>query len=164
MSHIQRLTVALAERYAIERELGKGGMATVYLARDLKHERQVAIKLLSPEIGAALGAERFLLEIKTTANLRHWHIVPLYDSGEIRLAPLANGEGVQTLLYYVMPLVEGETLRERVDRERQLPIDEALRTAREVADGCRERISRDVVNCCASVHRPESRPRKYISR
>jgi len=85
MSDVQRLSVALANRYTVERELGRGGMAIVYLARDLKHDRNVAIKVLSPEIGAAVGAERFLLEIKTTANLRHPHIVPLYDSGEAQL-------------------------------------------------------------------------------
>ena len=120
---IQQLVDALAERYAIERELGAGGMATVYLARDLKHDRDVAIKVLHPDLGAALGAERFLTEIKTTAKLQHPHILPLLDSG--------NADG---LLYYVMPLVTGETLRARLVRERQLPLDDALRISREVAD------------------------------
>ena len=141
-----RLRAALADRYGIERELGAGGMATVYLAHDLKHDRQVAIKVLRPEIGAALGADRFLLEIKTTANLRHPHLVPLYDSGEVRLEPAAAGEGPQILLYYVMPLVEGESLRDRLTRDRQLPIDEALRIAGEVADALSYAHARGVVH------------------
>ena len=120
---VSRLTSALEGRYRIERELGRGGMATVYLAEDLKHGRNVAIKVLRPELAMALGAERFLREIATTANLRHPHILPLYDSGE------AGG-----FLYYVMPLVEGESLRDRLDRLKQLPIEEALTIAREVAD------------------------------
>ena len=111
-----RLATALADRYRIERELGAGGMATVYLAQDLKHDRQVAIKVLKPELGAVLGAERFLAEIKVTANLQHPNLLPLFDSGA------ADG-----LLYYVMPYIEGETLRARLDRERQLPVDETLR-------------------------------------
>ena len=118
-----RLASALADRYRIERELGAGGMATVYLAHDLKHERDVAIKVLHPDLGAALGAERFLTEIRTTARLQHPHILPLLDSGD------ADG-----LLYYVMPLVTGETLRTRLERERQLPVDESVLIAREVAD------------------------------
>ncbi len=117
-----RLAAAIADRYRVERELGAGGMATVYLAHDLKHERDVAIKVLHPDLGAALGADRFLAEIKTTAKLQHPHILPLLDSGA------ADG-----LLYYVMPYVRGETLRARLDRERQLPLDDALRIAREVA-------------------------------
>ena len=120
---ITRITAALSDRYAIERELGAGGMATVYLAHDIKHERDVAIKVLHPDLGAALGSERFLSEIRTTARLQHPHILPLLDSGE------ADG-----LLYYVMPLVTGETLRTRLERERQLPINEAVLIAREVAD------------------------------
>ncbi len=118
-----RLTAALTTRYRLERELGAGGMATVYLAHDLKHERDVAIKVLHPDLGAALGGERFLTEIRTTARLQHPHILPLLDSGE------ADG-----LLYYVMPFVTGETLRARLERERQLPIDDAVLIAREVAD------------------------------
>ncbi len=118
----ERLTAALADRYHLDRELGAGGMATVYLAHDLKHDRDVAIKVLHPDLGAALGAERFLSEIRTTARLQHPHILPLLDSGE------ADG-----LLYYVMPLVTGETLRARLERERQLPIADAVRIAREVA-------------------------------
>jgi eukaryotic-like serine/threonine-protein kinase len=120
---LDSLTASLAERYRIERELGAGGMATVYLARDLRHDRDVAIKVLEPELGAVLGGERFLSEIRTTARLQHPHILPLLDSGD------AGG-----LLYYVMPLATGETLRARLERERQLPIDDALRIAREVAD------------------------------
>ena len=120
---IERLRTALADRYRIERELGAGGMATVYLAHDLKHDRDVAIKVLHPDLAAALGAERFLAEIRTTANLQHPHILPLHDSG-----------AVDGFLYYVMPFIEGETLRARLTRERQLPVDDALRIAREVAD------------------------------
>ena len=119
---IARLTSVLAERYVVERELGAGGMATVYLAHDRKHDRDVAIKVLHPDLGAALGVDRFLSEIKTTAKLQHPHILPLLDSGE------ADG-----LLYYVMPVVTGETLRARLERERQLPIPDAVRIAREVA-------------------------------
>ena len=119
---LNRLTAALADRYRIERELGQGGMATVYLAADLKHDRQVAIKVLRPELAAVIGAERFLSEIKTTANLQHPHILPLFDSGA------ADG-----FLFYVMPLVVGETVRDRIDREKQLPITDAVRIASEVA-------------------------------
>jgi serine/threonine-protein kinase len=118
-----RLTAALADRYRIERELGAGGMATVYLADDLRHERKVAIKLLKPELAAVIGAERFVVEIKTTANLQHPHILPLFDSGT------ADG-----FLYYVMPYIAGETLRSKLDRENQLDVDEAVRIAVAVAD------------------------------
>jgi serine/threonine protein kinase/tetratricopeptide (TPR) repeat protein len=126
---------ALSDHYRIQRELGQGGMATVYLAEDLKHNRKVAIKVLNPELAAALGAERFLREITTTANLRHPHILPLYDSGE------AGG-----FLYYVMPYVEGESLRDRLNREKQLPLDDALRIAREVADAMSYAHRRGVVH------------------
>lgn len=118
---LQQLQAALADRYRVERELGRGGMATVYLARDLRHDRHVAIKVLDPELGASIGAERFLAEIKTTARLQHPHIVPLLDSGDV------GG------LYYVMPYVSGESLRSRLARERQLPVDAAVRIAIEVA-------------------------------
>jgi eukaryotic-like serine/threonine-protein kinase len=118
-----RLGAALADRYRLERELGQGGMATVYLAHDLRHDRQVAIKVLRPELAAVLGAERFVVEIKTTAALQHPHILPLFDSGS------ADG-----FLYYVMPYVEGETLRTRLDREKQLGIEEAVKITTEVAD------------------------------
>jgi hypothetical protein len=117
-----RLNAALQDRYRIERELGEGGMATVYLADDLKHERKVALKVLKPELAAVVGAERFLAEIKTTANLQHPHILPLFDSGE------ADG-----FLFFVMPYIEGETLREKIDREKQLPVDEAVGIATAVA-------------------------------
>ena len=123
MTALPGLAVALSDRYRIERELGQGGMATVYLGHDLKHDRDVAIKVLHPDLGAALGGERFLTEIRTTARLQHPHILPLLDSGA------ADG-----FLYYVMPYVTGETLRARLERERQLPIEDALRIAREVAD------------------------------
>src|SRR5947207_15840121 len=119
---LERLGAALAEHYAIERQIGAGGMATVYLARDLKHDRAVALKVLRPELAAVLGIERFLSEIRVTAHLQHPHILPLFDSGQ------AGG-----LIYYVMPHVEGESLRQRLEREKQLPIDEALRLAGGVA-------------------------------
>src|SRR5215211_5711339 len=124
---------AIAGQYRIERELGSGGMATVYLATDLKHERRVAIKVLHPEFGTWLGADRFLAEIRITAGLQHPHILPLLDSGEATLEPPERGEG-RSRLYYVMPYVEGETLRARLRREQQLPVSEALRITREVAD------------------------------
>lgn len=120
---IPRLNAALTGRYRIERKLGEGGMATVYLADDLKHERKVALKVLKPELAAVVGAERFLAEIKTTANLQHPHILPLFDSGE-----------ADSFLFYVMPFIEGETLRDRLDRDRQLPIDEALGIATAIAN------------------------------
>jgi len=120
---IANLKAALDGRYVIQRELGRGGMATVYLAHDPRHGRQVAIKVMHPELAAAVGAERFLREIALTAQLTHPHILPVYDSG--------TTDGV---LFYVMPYVEGETLRHRLDREKQLPIPDALRIACEVAD------------------------------
>lgn len=129
------LVSALADRYRLERELGAGGMATVYLADDLRHQRKVAVKVLRPELAAAVGAERFLREITTTANLRHPHILPLYDSGE--------GAG---FLYYVMPFVEGESLRDLLDRDAQLPIADALRIADEVADALQYAHGRGVVH------------------
>ncbi|MFC1661089.1 protein kinase [Gemmatimonadota bacterium] len=123
MEDQERLIQALADRYRIEREIGSGGMATVYLAEDLKHDRQVAVKVLKPELAAAIGAERFLAEIQTTAHLQHPNILPLFDSGE------ADG-----FLFYVMPYVEGESLRDRLNREQQLPVDEATRIVVEVAE------------------------------
>jgi len=118
-----RLNAALAGRYRIERHLGEGGMATVYLAEDLRHDRKVALKLLKPELAAVLGAERFVQEIKTTAALSHPHILPLFDSGT------ADG-----FLFYVMPYIQGETIREKLNRETQFGVDEAVRITREVAD------------------------------
>src|SRR3954470_20951559 len=123
MDALDQLRTSLADRYEIEREIGAGGMATVYLARDLRHDRSVALKVLRPDFGAVLGVERFLSEIKVTANLQHPNLLPLFDSGE------AAG-----LLYYVMPYVEGESLRARLDRERQLPIDEAIRISISIAN------------------------------
>src|SRR6478736_9257270 len=120
MTDTTRLTAALSDRYRIERELGQGGMATVYLAADLKHDRKVALKVLRPELAAVLGADRFVQEIKTTAQLQHPHILPLYDSGST-----VAGHGMG-LLYYVMPYIDGETLRQKLDREQQLGIDEAV--------------------------------------
>lgn len=126
----------VADRYAIEREIGHGGMAWVFLAKDLKHHRPVAIKVLRPELGAVIGAERFLREIEIAAKLSHPHILPLFDSGE-----------TSGLLYYVMPYVEGESLRDRLNRERQLPLDEALKITREVADALA------YAHLCGTVHR-----------
>jgi eukaryotic-like serine/threonine-protein kinase len=120
----ERLQEALAQRYALERELGRGGMAVVYLARDLRHDRPVALKVLLPSLSQSLGAERFLREIRTAARLQHPHILSVHDSGD------ADGQ-----LWFTMPYVEGETLRRRLQREGQLPLPDALRIAREVADG-----------------------------
>jgi TolB-like protein/tRNA A-37 threonylcarbamoyl transferase component Bud32/Flp pilus assembly protein TadD len=129
------LRAALVDRYAIETEVGRGGMATVYLARDVKHARRVALKVMHPELAAALGHERFLREITTTASLHHPHILPLYDSGE-----------VDGFLFYVMPFVEGESLRDRLDRERQLAVDDAIRITLEVADALSYAHGRGVVH------------------
>jgi len=117
-----RLAAALVDRYRLEREVGAGGMATVYLAHDLRHDRKVAVKVLRPELAAVIGAERFLAEIKTTAALQHSHILPLFDSGQ------ADG-----FLFYVMPFVEGESLRDRLKREHELAVEDAVRLAKEVA-------------------------------
>src|SRR3989454_137684 len=127
--------VAVGEHYAVERELGRGGMATVFLAEDLKHHRPVAIKLLHQELAAALGADRFLREIEIAARLQHPHILPLYDSGR------AGG-----FLYYVMPYVEGESLRDRLEREKQLPLEDTLRIAGEVAGALAYAHSHGVVH------------------
>ena len=124
----QPLAAALADRYRLEKELGRGGMAVVYLAEDLRHHRSVAVKVLKPDLAAVLGAERFLKEIEVTASLQHPHILPLFDSGQV-VAPDSPG----TFLYYVMPYVEGESLHARLRREKQLSVAEALRIAREVA-------------------------------
>ena len=134
-AHLTALATALADRYRVERELGVGGMATVYLAEDVRHRRKVALKVLHPELSAVLGPERFLKEIELTASLQHPHILPLFDSGE------AAGQ-----LYYVMPLVEGDTLRARLDRERQLPLADAVRIATEVADALQYAHERGVIH------------------
>ena len=147
---VARLNAALEGRYAIERELGEGGMATVYLADDLKHQRKVALKVLKPELAAVVGAERFLAEITTTASLTHPHILPLFDSGE------ADG-----FLFYVMPHIEGESLRERIDREKQLPVDEAVKIATDLAEALdyahrHKIIHRDIKPANILIH--EGRP------
>src|SRR5687767_3847130 len=120
---IASLGAALQGRYTVDREIGRGGMATVYLARDVRHNRAVALKVLNPELGAVLGVERFLAEIEVTANLQHPNLLPLFDSGE------ASG-----MLFYVMPFIEGESLRARLDREKQLPVDEAIRITTAIAN------------------------------
>jgi len=132
---VTRLNAALEGRYRIERQLGEGGMATVYLTDDLRHDRKVALKVLKPELAAVVGAERFLAEIKTTANLQHPHILPLFDSGE-----------ADSFLFYVMPYVEGESLRERLDREHQLPVDEAVQIAKDVAGALQAAHERGVIH------------------
>jgi eukaryotic-like serine/threonine-protein kinase len=137
---IDRISAALADRYRIEREIGKGGMARVYLAHDVPNDREVAIKILRADVSVELGAERFLREITTTAHLHHPHILPLYDSGQIAvesgrsLDPQHGNPRTQDLLYYVMPYIAGENLRDRIDREHQLPIDEAIQLTRQIAD------------------------------
>src|ERR1051326_460056 len=123
MNALAQLNSALAGRYTIDREIGAGGMATVYLARDLRHQRKVALKVLNPELGAVLGVERFLSEIRVTANLQHPNLLALFDSG-----------AAEGLLFYVMPYVEGESLGARLDREKQLPVEEAIRIAMAVGN------------------------------
>ncbi|MGW8267386.1 MAG: protein kinase domain-containing protein, partial [Longimicrobiales bacterium] len=135
MKDQERLSEALADRYRIEREIGTGGMATVYLAEDLKHHRKVAVKVMAPELTTSLGPERFLREVEISARLDHPHIIPLYDSGE------ADG-----FLFYVMPFVEGESLRARLERERQLPLADAISIAREVADALSYAHNHDVIH------------------
>jgi len=132
---LARLTAALSARYTIERELGRGGMACVYLARDVKHQRLVAVKVLRAELAAALGPDRFLREIEIAARLTHPHILSLYDSGE------AAGS-----LYYVMPYVEGESLRDRLEHAKQLPLEDALRIATAIASALAYAHGRDVVH------------------
>src|SRR5512141_1239062 len=130
-----RISGALSGHYRLEDEIGAGGMATVYLAQDLRHDRRVAVKVLRPELAAVIGAERFLAEIKLTANLQHPHILPLFDSGE-----------ADSFLFYVMPFVQGESLRDRLNREKQLPVDEAVRLACEVASALDYAHRHDVVH------------------
>jgi serine/threonine-protein kinase len=132
---LDHLTTSLADRYRVERELGAGGMATVYLAYDVRHDRRVALKVLRPELSAVVGADRFLAEIRTTANLQHPHILPLHDSGS-----------VDGTVFYVMPFVDGESLRDRLNRDRQLSIEDALRIAREVADALQYAHSQGVIH------------------
>ena len=132
---VDRLNTALSGRYHLKRELGQGGMATVYLANDLKHRREVAIKVLKLELAAAVGAGRFLAEVKTTANLNHPHTVPLFDSGE-----------ADSFLFYVMPYVAGESLKERLKSERQLSAKDATRIAEQVAAALDFAHSRGVIH------------------
>jgi eukaryotic-like serine/threonine-protein kinase len=132
---IVRLASSVADRYQIDREIGRGGMATVYLARDIRHNRKVALKVLNPELGAVLGVERFLAEIRVTANLQHPNLLPLFDSGEV------NG-----LLYYVMPFIDGETLRTRLEREKQLPVDEVVRMSSAIASALGYAHRHDVIH------------------
>ncbi len=132
---LNRLSAALSSRYTIERELGSGGMATVYLAEDVKHHRKVAVKVLRPELAAVLGTERFLQEIEIAAQLQHPHILALYDSGE------ADG-----FLYYVMPYVEGESVRDKLAKEGELPIGDAVRILRDVVDALTEAHAHGVVH------------------
>src|SRR3954466_10799155 len=134
-SSFDTLSTALADRYRLERELGHGGTATVYLAHDVKHDRKVAVKILKPELGAVLGAERFLAEIKVTANLQHPNLLPLFDSG-----------ATAGLLYYVMPYVDGETLRARLDRETQLPVDDVVRLTTLIAGALDYAHARGVIH------------------
>ena len=135
IAQTDRLSTALDGRYRILRHLGEGGMATVYLCEDLKHGRQVALKLLTPELAAVLGAERFVQEIKTTAALQHPHILPLFDSGA------ADG-----FLFYVMPFIDGETLRAKLDRDTQLGVEESVRIERDVADALHYADTRGIVH------------------
>jgi eukaryotic-like serine/threonine-protein kinase len=164
---LARLQSALADRYRIESEIGAGGMATVYLAHDLRHDRQVAIKVLRPELAAVIGAERFLSEIRTTANLQHPHILPLFDSGEAvvgRKSQVAGDASTtydlrpETFLFYAMPFVEGESLRARLDREKQLPVGDAVRIATEVASAL------DYAHRHGVVHRRERRAGQLLTR
>jgi len=132
---VDRLNTALEGRYAIERELGEGGMATVYLADDLKHQRKVALKVLKPEVAAVVGAERFLAEIQVTANLQHPNILPLFDSGE-----------ADSFLFYVMPYVEGDTLKDRLKREGQLPVGDAVAIAKDMAEALQAAHEQGVIH------------------
>ncbi|HEY2825403.1 MAG TPA: serine/threonine-protein kinase [Gemmatimonadales bacterium] len=122
MPTTEQLNSALSGRYVVDRRIGEGGMATVYLAMDVRHNRRVALKVLKPDLGAVVGVERFLSEIQVTANLHHPHLLPLFDSG-----------GADGLLFYVMPYVDGESLRARLHREKQLPIDETVRLTTAIA-------------------------------
>src|SRR5215208_909311 len=132
---LEKLKAALSDRYAVEKELGQGGMATVFLARDVKHERRVAIKVLHEDLGAAVGAERFRREIAIATSLTHPHILTLYDSGE------TGG-----LLYYVMPFIEGESLRDRLDKEQQLPLHDSLQIVREAAEALQYAHERGIIH------------------
>src|SRR5262245_59825231 len=135
MDALETVTAALSAQYVFEREIGRGGMAVVFLAKDIKHGRRVAVKVLNPELAAVIGPERFLGEIRITANLQHPNLLPLFDSG-----------AVDGMLYYVMPFVDGESLRDKLQREQQLPIDEALHIARVVASALDHAHRHDVIH------------------
>ncbi len=143
---LDNLKAALADRYRIERELGTGGMATVYLAQDMKHDRNVAVKVFRPELAAALGTERFFREIKITANLNHPHILPLLDSGSVDAPTAVPPDRRTTFLYYVTPLIEGDSLRDRLNREKQLSVDEAVKITSQVASALSYAHSHDIVH------------------
>ena len=136
MDPLDRLRAALADRYAIQREIGRGGMAIVYLARDLRHDRDVAVKVLKPDFVSVVPTERFLREIRIVAQLKHPYILPLFDSGE-----------ADEMLYYVMPLVEGPSLRARLRQETQLRLDEALRITGEIAEALSYAHEHGLVHC-----------------
>jgi len=143
---LDRLRAALADRYTVEREIGSGGMATVYLARDLRHDRQVAIKVLRPDLAATLGPERFHREVKIAAQLQHPHILPLLDSGEAEDPTALPPDRPAAFLYYVMPFIEGQSLRDKLAKEGELPIGEAVRILRDVADALTEAHAHGVVH------------------
>ncbi|KPJ97243.1 MAG: hypothetical protein AMS20_17270, partial [Gemmatimonas sp. SG8_28] len=132
---VEGLQEAVKDKFTIEREIGRGGMALVFLARDTRHDRPIALKVLRPELSASIGADRFLREIQIEASLQHPHILPLYDSGR------TNGT-----LYYTMPYVDGETLRQRLEREKQLPLDDVVRITEDVSDAVSYAHSRGVVH------------------
>ncbi len=147
MPFLDQLITGVGDRYRVERELGRGGMAVVYLATDLKHHRSVALKVLKPELSVALGSDRFLREIEIAAALQHPHILPLYDSGQVVLGGHSGpGEGMASLLYYVMPYAEGESLRQRLAREGQLPVDAALRITHEIGSALQYAHDQGVVH------------------
>jgi serine/threonine-protein kinase len=145
---IARLKDALADRYAIEREIGSGGMATVYLAKDLRHDRNVAIKVLRPDLAATLGPERFDREIRIAAQLQHPHILPLLDSGITEDPAVTDRSGTPSaaFLYYVMPYIEGQSLRDKLAREGALPVGDAVRILRDVVDALTEAHAHGVVH------------------
>jgi eukaryotic-like serine/threonine-protein kinase len=146
-SDLSRFWQSLAPRYRLERELRRGGMATVYLVQDLRHARPVALKLMTPELAATVAPKRFLREIQLAARLDHPNILPVYDSGEVYPEPVRDAEGAGTpWLWYIMPYVEGGSLRERLRREGRLPVRDAVRIARGIADALEYAHGRDVIH------------------